>query len=206
MTSGGLGATDFKEADAVGGVCREFYQRVKAYYANTAAWKYEKASDYKSHRHDPNADVMFHFEPRVAEEILGDMLRESSVRVVFSERLDLKNGVTKSGGRIISFRCESGKEFAASMFIDATYEGDLMAESGVPYHVGRESNSVYGETMNGVQTKRVPYNGHNFFRPISPYVVPGDPRSGLLFGVHAQSPGTEGEGDRRVQASVIDYA
>lgn len=200
MTSGGLGATDFKEADAVGGVCREFYQRVKAYYANTAAWKYEKASDYKSHRHDPNADVMFHFEPRVAEEILGDMLRESSVRVVFSERLDLKNGVTKSGGRIISFRCESGKEFAASMFIDATYEGDLMAESGVPYHVGRESNSVYGETMNGVQTKRVPYNGHNFFRPISPYVVPGDPRSGLLFGVHAQSPGTEGEGDRRVQA------
>lgn len=200
MTSGGLGATDFKVADAVGGMSREFYQRVKAYYANPKVWKFEKKEDYVSHRHDPNADVMFHFEPRVAELILRDMLREANVQCFFGERLDLQKGVVRSNQRIASIQCESGKRFVASMFVDATYEGDLMAKSGVPYHYGRESNAVYGETMNGVQTKRVPYNGHNFFRPISPFVVEGDPTSGLLFGVQPTPPGDEGAGDRRIQA------
>jgi lysophospholipase L1-like esterase len=200
MTSGGLGATDFKIPEAVGGISREFYQRVKAYYSNPSVWKYEKASEYTSHRHDPDADVMFHFEPHVAEQILRNMLLEARVHVVLGERLDLNQGVTKSGRRIESFQCESGKQFSASMFIDATYEGDLMARSGVPYHVGRESNAVYGETMNGVQTKRVPYNGHNFFRPVSPYIDPGKPNSGLLFGVQSLPPGSEGVGDQRVQA------
>lgn len=200
MTSGGLGATDFKVAEAVGGISREFYQRVKAYYSKPSAWKYEQATEYISHRHDPTADVMFHFEPHVAEKILVDMLNEAGVRVVLGERLKLEQGVTKSGRRIEAFQCESGKRFSASMFIDATYEGDLMAKSGIPYHVGREANSVYGETMNGVQTQRVPYNGHSFFRPISPYVIPGDANSGLLFGIHAQPPGAEGSGDQRVQA------
>ncbi len=200
MTSGGLGATDFKVADAVGGISREFYQRVKNYYSQPSAWKYEQAAEYTSHRHDPTADVMFHFEPHVAEHILIEMLNEAGVRVVLGERLDLAQGVTKSGRRIEAFECESGKQFSASMFIDATYEGDLMAQSGVPYHVGREANSVYGETMNGVQTQRVPYNGHSLFRPISPYVTPGEANSGLLFGIHAQPPGEEGSGDQRVQA------
>ena len=65
------------------------------------------------------------------------------------------------------------------MFIDATYEGDLMAAAGVDYHVGREANSVYGETLNGVQTD-ARHHGHQFRKPIDPYVVPGDPASGLL--------------------------
>ncbi|HUP81663.1 MAG TPA: FAD-dependent oxidoreductase, partial [Pirellula sp.] len=200
MTSGGLGATDFKEPEAVGGISREFYRRVKAHYALASAWQYEKPSDYTSVRHDPNSDAMWHFEPHVAEKILKDMLRESGVQVLLNERLIPRAGVEKSGARIANLKLESGNSIAASVFIDASYEGDLMAAAGVPFHVGRESNSVYAETMNGVQTKRVPYNGHNFFRPISPYMVPGDPKSGLLFGIHNSPPGEEGDGDRRVQA------
>jgi hypothetical protein len=84
------------------------------------------------------------------------------------------------------------------MFIDATYEGDLMARAGVAYTVGRESNSLYGETLNGVQTERARY--HQFDVPVDPYVRPGDRASGLLPGVHGGSPGAEGEGDHRVQA------
>ncbi len=200
MTSGGLGATDFKVPEAVGGLSREFYRRVKTHYAQSSAWQYEKPYVYTSVRHDPNSDAMWHFEPHVAENILKDMLRESGVDVLFNERLDQKVGVAKTGARIASLKLESGNLISASVYIDATYEGDLMAATGVPFHVGRESNSVYGETMNGVQTKRVPYNGHNFFRPISPYVVSGDPKSGLLFGIHNSPPGEEGNGDQRVQA------
>jgi lysophospholipase L1-like esterase len=200
MTSGGLGATDFKNPDAVGGLSREFYQRVKKYYANPAVWKYERPEDYKSVRHDPTADVMWHFEPHVAEKIFNEMVREAGVSVVYGRRLDLSSGVRKDGPRIMAIRMESGREFAGQVFIDATYEGDLMAKAGVAYAVGREAQSVFGESLAGVQTKQVPYNGHNFFRPVSPYVVPGDPNSGLLFGVQAEPPGEEGSGDRRVQA------
>lgn len=200
MTSGGLGATDFKNPDAVGGISREFYRRVKQHYAQPSAWKFEKPADYKSVRHDPSADVMWHFEPHVAELILNDMLREAGVTVVLEQRLDLANGVRKRGPRIETVIMESGRQFTAPIFIDATYEGDLLAKAGVSFAVGREANSVYGETMNGVQTRRVPYNGHAFFRPISPYVVPGDPKSGLLFGIQRDPPGEEGSGDHRVQA------
>jgi hypothetical protein len=122
------------------------------------------------------------------------------VSVVYGQRLDLQSGVQKSGPHIQSIRMESGQTFAGHIFIDATYEGDLMAKAGVSYTVGREANSVYGETLNGVQTRRVPYNGHSLFRPISPYVIPGHPASGLLFGVQKEPPGEEGGGDRRVQA------
>ena len=200
MTSGGLGATDFKEAEAVGGIAREFYRRVKAYYADPSVWKYERPEDYVSHRHDPQAEVMFHFEPHVAEAILRQMVSESGVELVLEQRLDLQAGVIKDGPRIKHIRMERGREFEARQYIDATYEGDLMATAGVAYHVGREANAVYGETLNGVQTQRVPYNGHAFFRPISPYVAPDDPSSGLLFGVQATPPGAEGSGDHRVQA------
>ena len=200
MTTGGLGATDFGKGEAVGGLAREFYRRVKQYYQSPTAWKHEQASAYTSHRHDPNADVMWHFEPHVAEKLLDEMLSVSGLKIVRGERLDLKAGVKKNQQRIASLVMESGREFRAQMFIDATYEGDLMAKAGVSYHVGRESNSVYGETMNGVQTRRVPYNGHNFFRPVNPRLNLDDPKSGLLFGVSNQSPGQEGSGDRRVQA------
>jgi hypothetical protein len=201
LTSGGLGATDHGKPESVGGISREFYQRVRKHYADPAAWKYERPEDYRSTQYAYDGDdVMWFFEPHVAEWIFADMLREAGVRVVFNERLNRESGVKKSGPRIASIAMESGKTFLARVFIDATYEGDLMAAAGVRYHVGREANSVYGETLNGVQTKRLPYNGHNLFRPLDPYVIPGDKSSGLLFGIRPEPPGEDGSGDRRVQS------
>jgi len=142
LTSGGLGATDFGHPDSIGGISREFYRRVKQYYANPAVWKQEKPGDYRSHRHDPAADVMFHFEPHVAEKIYREMVREAGVTVVFGERLELKRGVEKAGAEIRSLTMESGRRFQGKMFIDATYEGDVMAKAGVSYTVGRESSAT----------------------------------------------------------------
>ena len=177
LTSGGLGATDIGNKGAIGGISREFYRRLGRHYGEPEAWK---------------------FEPHVAERIMDEMAEEARVPVVRSERLDLKSGVEKDGTRITSIRMESGKVFRGRMFIDATYEGDLMAKAGVSYHVGREANSQYNETLNGVQTERA--TKHQFKVPVDPYVVPGDPSSGLLPGVHSGSPGKEGQGDPRVQA------
>src|SRR4030042_4338349 len=98
----------------------------------------------------------------------------------------------------LSIRTESGKVYEGRAFIDATYEGDLMAKAGVRYHVGREANATYGETLNGVQTNNATY--HQFEVRVDPYVVPGDPKSGLLPGLHEGGPGGEGSGDHRVQA------
>jgi hypothetical protein len=126
------------------------------------------------------------------------MIRKAKVPVVYGERLDLKNGVLKKGPRILAITMESGRVFRGKMFIDATYEGDLMAKAGVSYTIGRESNSKYGETLNGVQIKRA--YSHQFEKPVDPYLKPGEPSSGLLPGLHGGSPGKEGDGDHRVQA------
>ena len=85
------------------------------------------------------------------------------------------------------------------MFIDATYEGDLMAAAGVPYTYGREANSQYGESWNGIQVGTL-HHGHWFKKPIDPYVEPGKPQSGLLPRISAEPPGIKGEADRRIQA------
>jgi hypothetical protein len=105
----------------------------------------------------------------------------------------------KKAGAIQSFRTLSGNVYQGKMFIDATYEGDLMAAAGVSYHVGREANSVYGEKWNGVQTE-VFQHGHYFKKPVSPYKIPGDPKSGLLPEISAEEPGEKGSGDKKLQA------
>jgi hypothetical protein len=140
---------------------------------------------------------MWTFEPHAATEIYEALLKEAKVPVVFGERLDLKNGVQKEGTRITTIRMESGRTFTGKMFIDASYEGDLMAKAGVSYHVGRESNATYGETLNGVQTGRA--KQHQFTKSPDPYLKPGDPKSGLLPGIQAGEPGIDGQGDKRVQ-------
>jgi hypothetical protein len=125
------------------------------------------------------------------------MLKEHGVNVV-TARLDLKNGVVMDGKRIRKIRTEDGREFAGKMFIDATYEGDLLPGAGVSFTVGRESNATYNETFNGIQTKRAVKN--QLPDGIDPYIKPGDPGSGLLPGVNADAGGEDGEGDRRLQA------
>jgi hypothetical protein len=204
MTSGGLGWTDMGRPEIVGGLAREFYHRVYVHYQSDVAWKHgtrEKFADARGQSAkavDPKNEVMWVFEPGAAEKVFRDMAREAGVTVVLNERLDLNNGVTKVGSRIVSLRTESGATYAASVFIDATYEGDLMAKAGVSYTLRRERNDVYGETINGIQTAKATKN--QLPPGIDPYVVKGDPASGLLAGVNADAGGPDGTGDKRIQA------
>jgi hypothetical protein len=196
LTSAGLGLTDSGIKEGIGGLSRDFYRRVKQHYASPTAWKQEKAEQFKWF--GESTDALWRFEPGVAENILREMLAEHNVRVVFGQRLDLKKGVVKSGAVISEIRMESGESYPGKRFIDATYEGDLMALAGVKFHVGREANSQYGETLNGVQTKQA--TKHQFLFDLDPYVKPGDPTSGLLPGIQKEGPGAEDGADRRMQA------
>jgi hypothetical protein len=196
LTTGGLGATDIGNKRAIGGLSREFYQRVFTYYQLESRWTKESRESYVKDR--VKDDAMWTFEPSVATQIINEMIRESNAKVVFGERLDLKSGVEKVGNRIRRITMESGKAFEGQFFIDATYEGDLMAKAGVKYHVGRESNATYGETINGIQKERTIH--HQFTAKVDPYVVPGDRSSGLLPGVAPMPEGKDGDGDHRLQA------
>ena len=201
LTTGGLGQTDIGNKQAIGGIAREFYARVATHYADPAAWKWQKREEYRDSgqtRTEAGEPTMWTFEPSVALKICNALIAESKVTLVYRERLDLKNGVEKQGARIAAIRMESGRRFRGRMFIDATYEGDLMAKAGVSYTIGREANRTYGETLNGVQTKNA--RNHNLVAGVDPYVRKGDPTSGLLPGIDPTGPGMEGEGDRRVQA------
>ena len=123
------------------------------------------------------------------------------------EWLNRSDGVSKQGNRIDSITMLSGKTFVGKVFLDATYEGDLMAAAGVDYHVGREANAVYGENWNGVQVG-VLHHRHHFGavkKKISPYVIPGDPASGVLPRISTEPPGEYGSGDHRVQAYCYRY-
>lgn len=205
LSSGGLGYTDSGNTKAVGGLAREFYERVYRYYGREQAWRWQKMAAFRNEGQGSRSRVdaeqaMWTFEPHVAEAIFNAWLAEHKVPVYRNEWLDRKSGVVKAAGRIVSATMLSGRTFKAKVFIDATYEGDLMAAAGVSYHVGREANSVYGEAWNGVQLEGIKHHRHCFLSPVSPYKVPGDPKSGLLPYVSAEPPGKDGEGDRRVQA------
>ena len=196
LTSGGLGRTDSGNKRVIGGMSREFYQRLHKHYSNDASWKNQRKEDYPGY--SAKADAIWGFEPKVAEMVFREMLSEAGVEVVYDERLNREAGVEKNEGKIVSIAMESGRIFKGKVFMDATYEGDLMAAAGVTYHVGRESNSKYDETLNGVQTRRA--RSHQFMDGVDGYVKKGDPSSGLLPGIMAGGPGKEGEGDRKVQA------
>ena len=198
MTSGGLGATDIGNKGAIGGLAREFYQRIRQHYQDDAAWTWEKRSEFKGRGHEPAEDTAWTFEPHVAEEVFRDMVREQKVPVVFQQRLDLEKGVTKEGASIVSIKMLSGETYRGRMFIDATYEGDLMAKAGVSYRVGREANERGEETIDGVQVKLG--HAHQFVKNVDPFVKPGDPSSGLVPRIGAGPPGIDGDGDQRVQA------
>ncbi len=198
MTAGGLGATDMGNEKAIGGVAREFYRRVLAYYRQPSAWTGETLEQYQKGEHYLHEDALFGFEPHVAAKIFGDMLGEAKVTVVLGRRLDRNHGVRKDGPRIVSIAMEDGSVFVGQMFIDATYEGDLLATAGVSYAIGREGNAQYGETYDGIQTAQA--HGHQFMLPVDPFVQPGKPESGLVPGIHPGGPGVDGEGDRRVQS------
>ena len=204
LTSSGLGKTDSGKKGVIGGLSREFYQRIGWYYKNGAiveGMPSNQASQWK-------------FEPKVAEAIYVDWLKEHDIPVV-NARLDRREGkgVTLDGKRIMAITMENGQTYRARMFIDATYVGDLLAAAGVSYIVGREGNDQYGETFNGVQRANTTNHvfTHNAKRPhpprplpeearVDPYVIKGDPSSGLLPGINPTIAEPDGHGDHRVQS------
>ena len=212
LTSGGLGFTDTGNKAVIGGLSRDFYHRIWQKYQQPAAWRWQKQSEYGNKGQgtpaiDGKNRTMWIFEPHVAEQVFEDYIQEFRIPVYRDEWLDRSAGVKKEGARIASISTLSGKTFVGKMFIDATYEGDLLAAAGIDYHVGREANSVYGEQWNGVQTG-VLHHRHHFGvlkTKISPYVIPGDPTSGVLPRISAVPPGDYGAGDRRIQAYCYRY-
>ena len=207
LSSGGLGYTDTGNKAVIGGLARNFYHRVWAEYQKDSTWAWQRPEAFGNKGQgtvamDKDERTMWIFEPSVAEKVFEDYVKEFGLTVLRDEWLDRAKGVRLTDGRIAEITMLSGKKFAGKMFIDATYEGDLLAAAGVSYHVGREANSVYGEEWNGNQVG-ILHHGHHFGavkKPISAYKTPGDPSSGLLPRISAEPPGVRGEGDKRVQA------
>ncbi|GGD89315.1 FAD-dependent oxidoreductase [Paenibacillus nasutitermitis] len=177
MTSSGLGRTDIGNKEAIGGIARQFYRALGQHYGSQ----------------EPDGSA-WAFEPHTAADIYHEWLNKAEVPVYLDQHLA---HVEKTGERITQLKMQNGSIFRASIFIDATYEGDLLARAGVSYHVGRESNSVYRETLNGIHFG---HPKHNFMAWVDPYRVEGKPGSGLLPGIMDVDPGLQGQGDRSVQA------
>lgn len=204
LSSGGLGFTDTGNKAVIGGLAREFYHRLYLHYAQDSAWKWQKREEYGNKGQgtpaiDGENRTMWIFEPHAAERVFEDFVRENQLEIHRDEWLDRKSGVKMSAGKIISIRTLSGKIYLGKVFIDATYEGDLMAAAGVSYTIGREANSQYGESWNGIQVGTYQHR-HYFMDSISAYKTPGDPSSGLLPEISPKPPGKNGEADSRLQA------
>ncbi|MBF6628060.1 MAG: FAD-dependent oxidoreductase [Proteiniphilum sp.] len=213
LTTGGLGQTDIGNKHVIGGISREFYQNIRKHYGDTKNWKWQDRNEYLDDgqtRTEKGEDAMWTFEPSAALKVYHQMLSGKKIDIVYRERLNRESGVTKKGGTIESIEMMNGSKYTGKMFIDATYEGDLMAASGVSYRVGRESNREYGETLNGVQANKISatlkwtlsrnaYN-HNFIDRVDPYLIKGNPKSGLLPYITDGPPGVDGEGDDKIQA------
>ncbi|MCP5546865.1 MAG: FAD-dependent oxidoreductase [Akkermansiaceae bacterium] len=202
LTSSGLGWTDLGDSGILGGLSREFYHLIYQHYANPEAWTCQTREQYGNHGqkgpafHD-EAQIASVFEPKVAEAAFNRLVKDAEVPVVHGF-LDLVHGVVMDGRRIRSLRLVDGREFAGRMFIDASYEGDLLPGAGVTFTVGREPNATYNETYSGIQTKRALKN--QLPAGIDPYVTPGDSASGLLPGVESGPAGPDGNGDKALQA------
>lgn len=183
LTSGGLGYTDIGNKYVVQGLALDFYRKIGSHYGRLDQWS---------------------FEPKVAKQTYEDYLREANIQVMYHQQLV---SVDKQGATIAaivvgdddSHGRHTQEKIAAKMFLDCSYEGDLMARAGVAYAVGREANTVYHETYNGVQL----LTHHQFPDGIDPYKVPGDSASGLLWGISEEQLAPSGSGDKKVQAYNI---
>ena len=213
LTTGGLGQTDIGNKQVIGGISREFYRNIKKHYENSASWVWQLRSEYKDGgqtRSDKEEDAMWTFEPSVALKVFQEMIKNLDITIVYNQRLNRETGLLKFDNTIRTITMESADAYYGKVFIDATYEGDLMAAAGVTYAVGRESNSQYGESLNGIQAndisktlqKTVSNNSiyHNFIDEVDPYMIKGDPSSGLLPFISADGSGIDGQGDESIQA------
>ena len=204
LSSSGLGFTDTGNKEVIGGIAREFYGLIYDHYQQPDAWQWQRREEYGNKgQGSPAVDgakrTQWIFEPHVAEEAFEHLITDAGITVLRDEWLDREKGVSKRGSVLQSIRTLSGKTFRAPVFIDATYEGDLMAAAGVQYTVGRESNAQWDERWNGIQ-KGAHHHPHYFATQVDPYVVPGDASSGLLPEISSAAPGEDGDGDNRIQA------
>ena len=198
LSASGLGWTDSGRKEVIGGLSREFYHRIWKKYQDDDNWKWQSQEAGFKHKAFKNEDqTAWVFEPHIAEEVFEDFINEHSIEVFRDEWLDRQDGVNVVNGRIKSITMLSGKKFKAKIFIDAGYEGDLLAAAGVRYKVGREANSKYGERLNGFQ---VSSHAHQFKGIVDPFVVEGDPKSGLLPRIGKKPLSKPGDGDFGVQA------
>jgi hypothetical protein len=209
LSAGGLGFTDTGDKSVIGGLSREFYHRVWQHYQKPDAWRWQPREKFGNRGQDTEAidsaaRTMWIFEPHVAEKIFEDLVRETRLTVHRNSWLNRKPGGVKlaRNGRIESIQMLDGTVYRGKMFIDATYEGDLMASAKVDYHVGREAMAAYDEKWAGVQTGVLHHRHHFGVLPkgISPYVIPGDPSSGVLPRISTESPGAYGSADKKLQA------
>ncbi len=173
LSASGLGATDAGNIHVIGGLAREVYRRIGRAYGDAER---------------------FTFEPHVAEGVFNDLAREAGVKILPGRRIARAD---KRGARIASLVLDDGGVVEADLFIDASYEGDVMARAGVRYAIGREAAAQYGESLNGIRDETP---SHQFEVPVDPYVTPGEPASGLLPGISAHPMGNPGDGDRKPQA------
>ncbi|MGJ7029973.1 FAD-dependent oxidoreductase [Niabella hirudinis] len=204
MTSGGLGFTDTGNKSVIGGLAREFYHRIWLHYEDPGSWEWqEKAAYGNKGQGTPAIDgtnrTMWIFEPHAAEQVFEGLIKEQGIAVFREEWLDRSGGIQMKNGKIVSFKTLKGNIYSGKVFIDATYEGDLMAAAGVSFTIGRESSAIYGEKWAGVLTG-VFHHGHYFKSRVDPYKTPGKPLSGLLPGISEEAPGAYGSGDQKVQA------
>lgn len=196
MTINGLSCVDVTDPALVGGLTHEFFHNVWLHYLNPINWRWEKFHfiESQANKHPLNIETMWLVEPHVAEQIFNSMLLDSNVVIEKEERLERKMAVSKKNQNIVQIVMESGKVFSGKIFIDASYEGDLMAAAGISYVVGREPNSLYNERRNGIRPKAT------MDLSIDPYIIPGNTKSGLLPRVFDDLGGETGQGDYGVQA------
>lgn len=234
LTSGGLGRTDFGNKNVIGGIALEFYREINNYYKNPDNWKWENRLEYfENQTYHPGAtdkdeEGMWFFEPSAARKIFQDWIDLYNIPVVYGDRIiregegrtemtldgnrvafpnKISKGVVKKNGRIEEIVMESGTRYIGKYFMDATYEGDLMAGAGISFTIGREGIDIYNETLNGIRaSSSIPsegtpnYRHHQFEAEIDPYIIPGDSSSGILPMVNNNGAGLEGSSDHRIQA------
>ncbi len=177
LSSGGLGYTDIGNKYAIKGLSLDFYRRVGHHYGKFEQWI---------------------FEPHVAEDVFKQYISRGEVKILYGYHIV---AASKQDGVINSIQLQPAagtgpRTIRAKIYIDCSYEGDLMARAGVSYTVGREANALYNETYNGVQLM----DKHQFPDGVDPYQTPGDPSSGLLWGISPEPLGQQGDGDKKVQS------
>lgn len=209
-TTGGLVWTDYGQEGVVGGLAGEFYRRVTEHYRSDAAWKVN--DPFRDRLLNARLKYIKSFEPRIADSVFRRMLSEAGIEMITGQRLDLNKGVKKENNVIKAVTFESGRTVSAKIFIDASYEGDLMALAGVSYHVGRESAETYQESLAGVLAEDSTVNQpKRYFNKLDKYMMgssargysrvdPYDNAGNLLYGIQDVPLEAPGTGDSKVQA------